>query len=201
MRAPKTYVTADLHLQHKGIISFERGRFKSIEEHDEYIISCLNRCLGPNDTLYILGDVGFRQGGDLSSLGRLIKRIECRRKILVYGNHDHFSEQEALSVLGFDEVYKGPIYYPDPEANGKIILSHQPVKEAFENPYVINVHGHIHNGTIEADGFYNVNIAQTNYLPQDIRTFVNIAKKRKSRVERFGEEWYYDLYKLKGGKG
>lgn len=200
MSAPRTFVTADLHLQHTGILSFERHAFKSIDEHDEYVIRSLNRYLSPDDTLYVLGDVGFRKNGDLHSLGRLVRRIECRRKVLIYGNHDHFSETEALSVLGFDEVHKGPVYYESADSYGKIILSHQPVVEARNNPYVINVHGHIHNGDLAADGFYNVNIAQTGYVPQDMRKFVNIARKRKSRLERFGDEWYYDLYRLKGDK-
>ena len=201
MAAPKTFVTADLHFQHKGILGFERSRFKTVEEHDDFIIRSLNRHLGPNDTLYILGDVGFRNGGGLESIARLIRRIECGRKVLIYGNHDRFSETEARTVLGFDEVHKGPIYYEAPEAPGRIILSHQPVREALDNPYVINVHGHIHNGELDEYGYYNVNIAQTGYAPQNMQTYVNIAKKLKSRTERFGEEWYYSLYNLKGDEG
>ena len=200
MGAPKTFVTSDLHLQHRKVIEFERHRFATIEEHDEFIIRSLNRYLGPNDTLYILGDIGFRKDGDLHSLGALIRRIECAKKVLVYGNHDHFNEKEALSILGFDEVHKYQIYYEDPEACGKIILSHRPVREAFDNPYVINVHGHVHNGHLTAGGFYNVNIAQTGYKPQDMQRFVNLAKQLKTRVEKFGDEWYYDYYKMEGDR-
>lgn len=200
MRQPKTFVTADLHFRHKGILSFERRQFKTVEEHDEYIIRSLNEVLGPSDTLYVLGDVGFRGKEPPTLLGHLVKRIECRKKILILGNHDRFNKAEAKTFLGFDEVHCGPIYYDAPGCEGRIILSHQPVREAFENPYVINVHGHIHNGKLAADGFYNVNIAQTGYVPQDMSKFVDIAKKCKSRLERFGDEWYYPLYDLEGGE-
>ena len=194
------YVTADFHFDHGNILKFERGSFHSIEAHNEAIIRGMNRVLRPGDTLYVLGDVGFRTNGSLDSLARLMRRIECDKKILVMGNHDHFSEIEARTVLGFSEVHKGPIYYPSKIAPGRIILSHEPVKEAYGNPYVINVHGHIHANEIHADGFYNVNVAKTSYTPQNLRHFEDIASKLKSRNETFGEEWYYDLYDRKGAK-
>jgi len=189
------YVTADLHFGHARIIEFERHQFRTIEEHDSRIIRALNSVLKPNDTLYILGDVGFREKeGGLASLKSKLSRIECHRKILVMGNHDRFSAIEAMG-LGFDEVYKGPIYYPSSAVPGRIILSHRPVFEAYDNPYVINVHGHIHNGEIDAKGYYNVNIHMTRYHVHPMSQFEKIAKKLKSRDERYGSEWYAEFEK------
>lgn len=188
------YVTADLHFGHERIIKFERTQFKSIEEHDEKIIRCLNSALKPGDTLYVLGDVGFRDPlGGLPGLIGKVHRIECAKKILILGNHDKFSQTEARK-MGFDEAIKGPYYYPSKEAPGKIILSHRPVREAFGNPYVINVHGHVHGGFLDLPGFHNVNIHMTNYVPKNMRFFEKIAKETlKSREEGFGDEWYFEF--------
>ena len=190
------YVTADLHFGHAALLKFpERQRFKTIKEHDEFIIRSLNSKLSPDDTLYVLGDVGFRDAdGSLCGLAAKIKRIECKRKILVMGNHDHFSAIEAKTVLGFDEVHSGPIYYEHPAVVGRIILSHEPVREAFDNPYVINVHGHIHNYKLDLEGFHNANIGMTGFTPLSMDRFVALAKKCKSRSERFGKEWFYGAY-------
>lgn len=185
------YVTADLHFGHQGILGFERSQFKSIKEHDEYIIRRLNEKLRPGDVLYVLGDVGFRGSKQtLAELGRKLRRIECRKKILVFGNHDRFSKQEALG-LGFDEVHLGPIYYESSRVPGGIILSHQPVREALDNPYAINVHGHLHGGALDLPNYYNANIAQCGYQPLPLNRFEELAEKSlKGRKERFGQEWY-----------
>lgn len=196
------YVTSDLHFGHKRIIEFERTQFKTVKEHDEKIIRALNTSLHPGDTLYILGDVGFRDPeGGLPGLADKIRRIECARKILIVGNHDRFSAIEAKG-MGFDEVIKGPYYYPSKEVPGKIILSHRPAREALDNPYVINVHGHIHNGYLDLPGFYNANIHMNNYVPQPMAMYERIAHRTlKSREERFGEEWYakYEVKTVKKG--
>lgn len=193
------YVTADLHFRHKRIIKFERHQFKDIEEHDKAIIRALNSTLRIGDTLYILGDLGFRENGSLEPLRDCVRRIECTRKILIMGNHDHFSIEEAKS-MGFSEVYKHPIYYESKDAQGMIMLSHRPLREAYENPYVINVHGHVHNGMVDLPNFYNVNIHMTGYIIQPMKMFENIAMQTcKSREERFPNEWYA-AFEKKGEK-
>lgn len=197
------YVTADLHFNHTGLLNYpERAKFRSIDEHDEFIIGRLNATLKPEDTLYILGDVGFRNGTGpqgLYDLGLKVRRIECARKILVFGNHDHFSVHEAISRLGFSEAHLGPVYYESPTVPGAIILSHEPVREAYDNPYVINVHGHVHNYALNARGFHNVNIGLTDFHPVEMQRFVDLAKNLKSRNEKFGHEWYYGYYDFSNG--
>ena len=190
------YVTADLHFGHTRIISFERTQFKTIGEHDEYIVRSLNSFLKPDDTLYILGDVGFQTNGSYDYISSLVRRIECGKKILVYGNHDRFNSDVAKN-MGFDEIHKGPMYYETGLTQGGIILSHEPVKEALDNPYVANVHGHIHNGKLKLGNYKNVNIAETNYRPMCLSAFEKeMAAKLKGRRETFGREWYYEYYDL-----
>lgn len=191
----KIFITADLHFNHKGILSMERKQFSSIEAHNEYIIEQYNKVVGENDTCYILGDVGFigKKGGTLTDLSHLVHRLNGH-KILIKGNHDVFTDQEAIKQLGFVSVQNGPIYLP--YSQGKIILSHEPVQECLNNPYCINVHGHLHGSNLKLDNFYNVNISNTNYRPVPVSVFKKIARKKCwNRQETYGNEWYYSLYK------
>lgn len=190
---PRIFVTADLHFDHKRIISFERSQFATIEDHNETLIRNYNAVVGPNDICYILGDFGF---GDPEHLKMYSMRLNGY-KIFIFGNHDQFSVEDAY-WLGFNEVYTTPIYLP--ESKGKIILSHEPVREALNNPYVINVHGHLHNSQLHLRNYFNVNVARTGYRPKDMAEFIRKANKFcKRRGETFGCEWYADFYTFDDG--
>ena len=68
------YFISDLHFNHDNILKFERQEFKTIEEHNEFIIASINRVVTKFDTLYLLGDLG----DDLELIKRLNgKKIWC----------------------------------------------------------------------------------------------------------------------------
>lgn len=129
-------------------------------------INIINKCVGKNDTLIILGDVGDES---------FIKELKGY-KVLITGNHDkgiskyikkylvvdennelfcvRRSFEEAKEYMDeydldknkqlyiksnrmFDEVYDGPLFISD-----KILLSH----ESISIPFGINIHGHEHSG-------------------------------------------------------
>lgn len=186
----KIFVTSDWHFNHPGILHMERTRFTSIEEHNEFIISRYNKTVGEDDVCYVLGDVGF---APLEELKPIIRSLHGK-KILIKGNHDRFNKGQALD-LGFAEYYDHPVYY-----NSKIILSHEPVREAFNNPYVVNIHGHLHGARLAYPNFVNVNVSSTDYLPLDLEVLSNKVLKGKfggipkNRRETFGKEWYASGY-------
>lgn len=183
------YVISDLHFNHPGILRMERTQFKTVDEHNEYVIQQYNSVVGPEDTCYILGDVGFYNVYDLALL---TKRLNGK-KILIMGNHDRFTTNEAISILGFTQAWSGPRYY-----NEHVILSHEPAREAFQNPYVYNVCGHLHNNSLDPvalDNFIVVSCHLVNYKPQPLDEISKLAfAKCKSRQETFGKEWYYGFY-------
>lgn len=176
------WVCSDLHLQHKNIIHLCRPQFKTIEEHDEYIIKQFNNTVGKDDLVYILGDVGFTPK---DSLTQLVKRLHGR-KILIVGNHDRLNPCQYQS-MGFIEVIRHPVYY-----NNNIILSHLPIKEAFESDTVINIHGHIHQHKFTLPNYFNVNIELNDYKPINMEVFEQKAQQmcKQFRWEPFGTEWY-----------
>ena len=178
------WVTSDLHLNHPGILKTCR-KFSDINEHNEYIIKQYNSVVDKDDLVYILGDVGFTPMKDLSPL---IQKLNGR-KVLVLGNHDKGTEGEYRK-MGFIDVKSSPIYY-----SSNIILSHEPVKEAFNNPYVYNIHGHLHQSIVDLPNFINSNIELHDYKPMSLKDLQEqINQKTKSRNEKFGEEWYYEIF-------
>ena len=188
-----TWITSDLHLNHNNILSLEAynlrknglGYIDTIDKYNDMIIQRINSVVSPNDTLYILGDAVF---GGTDVITSLLSRINGY-KILIRGNHDRYGSTMAKK-MGFDEAYDHPIYLP--EGCGKVILSHYPLKEAFNNPYIVyNIHGHLHNSKLNLPNYLNVNIAMNKYYPIKLDTLISrIASGGKSRRERWLEEWY-----------
>jgi calcineurin-like phosphoesterase family protein len=77
------YFTADTHFNHPFICDLRN--FKTVEEHDEFIIKTWNSYVGKHDEVWHLGDFCF--GGH-----DIVKRARARLngKIhLVLGNHDY----------------------------------------------------------------------------------------------------------------
>lgn len=187
------WITSDLHLNHHNILNLEAdnlrknglGYIDTVDKYNDMVIEHINSVVSPNDTLYILGDVVF---GGTDVITSLLSRINGY-KILILGNHDRYSVTMARK-MGFDEAYDHPIYLP--EGHGKVILSHYPLKEAFDNPYVVyNLHGHLHNSKLILPNYLNVNIAMNEYYPIKLDTLIpRIASGGKSRREHWLEEWY-----------
>lgn len=194
------YVTADWHFNHEGILAFERGSFGTIEDHNSTIIQNYNNRVKEGDTCYVLGDIGFGNERDLAAL---VKKLRGK-KILIMGNHDRLPT-DAYLRMGFAEVHRGPIYYDENNGvgapAGRIILSHEPVREAFDNPYVINIHGHLHNADLDLSNFFNVNVARTDYYPVPLHSFIDeTLHLTKGRAEKIGHEWYWRYYRWDPGK-
>lgn len=79
------WFTSDWHFGHRNILTLGEGRpFASIEEHDEELIYRHNMVVGPDDEVWVLGDVAMGNISEsLTKCGRM-----SGRKILVCGNHD-----------------------------------------------------------------------------------------------------------------
>ena len=114
------YFLSDTHFGHKRVLEFERFNFKTIEEHDDYIIEKWNSTIKENDKVYHLGDVIFKYSK--YTLEELMSKLNGY-KILIRGNHDKRSNDYYLNN-GFNEVYNHQIYLLE-----NIILSHHPLKE------------------------------------------------------------------------
>lgn len=149
----KTFMIADTHFGDKNIMDFEQRPFKTVEEMNETIIKYWNNTVSPEDTVYLIGDVG-----DVS----IVKHLNGH-KFLIKGNHDTKSNN-FYRMNGFEEVYDKPIII-----DNFYILSHEPIYVNETMPYA-NIFGHVHKNpiykTVSKRG-YCVSLERINYTPKN----------------------------------
>ena len=79
----KIYVIGDFHWGHENILKY-RPQFKTIEEHDNFIVDNFNKTVTKRDTVYFMGDILFT-----NESFQLLKKLRwCNKKVLILGNHD-----------------------------------------------------------------------------------------------------------------
>lgn len=99
MRTRRFFIS-DLHIGHANILKYEpfSRPFKTIQEHDEFLVRNWNHFIQPQDLVYYGGDVG-----GFNSSKQYIKDVYKRlngTKILIRGNHDKFTDKSYYE-MGF----------------------------------------------------------------------------------------------------
>src|SRR5574343_635969 len=97
----KTFLIGDTHFGHANILTFKRDNgnllreFPNIYCHDEYLIDRWNSVVGPNDRVYHLGDVGFK---NFTQVHEIFKRLNGV-KVLIKGNHYNFKLSQYSQIF------------------------------------------------------------------------------------------------------
>jgi len=173
----KTFLISDTHFGHANILTFKRNdgsllrNFPSIQYHDEYLIDRWNQTVSPNDKVYHLGDIGFK---NFTALSMILSRLNGT-KILIKGNHDNFKLSQYQQ------------HFKDVRAShqlDKFILTHIPIHPDSVGRWKANIHGHLHANNIQEkipglglqddSRYINVSVEQIGYTPIDfekIRSF------------------------------
>jgi calcineurin-like phosphoesterase family protein len=151
----KIYVIADLHLGHINIATRWRG-FQDEFYMNEHIVKCWNEVVNKRDTVWILGDITMENSRDYYVLDRLngIKKV-------VLGNHDKPSNIKEL--LTYVNCVSGGFQHKN------AWLTHIPVHPSeIENirSIDVNIHGHVHENSIDDSRYINVSAENVNYKPQ-----------------------------------
>ncbi|SHJ19022.1 Calcineurin-like phosphoesterase superfamily protein [Malonomonas rubra DSM 5091] len=148
------FFTADTHLGHAKILEYEpetRGRFSSIEEHDEHLIERWNSVVRPGDTVWHLGDVSFQRQGFNSA-----RRLNGYKK-LILGNHDILDSQDYLQL--FAKLH-GSVFF-----KGVALLTHLPIHPQQFHRFAFNFHGHLHSKSLDDPRYINVGVDQWDLRP------------------------------------
>lgn len=126
------FYTADLHFLYEPLLSSRP--FATVEEMDETLIRNWNETVSPEDTVYLVGDIGYNEGQVPHAL---LSRL-TGHKHLIRGNHDTGYEDAASlyryfeTITDFNEIDDGETH---------ILLCHYPIIYR-KRGYMI--HGHIH---------------------------------------------------------
>jgi len=149
------FFIADTHFGHANILNFlnDDGKhvrdFISVEEMDEAMVDNWNRVVKPQDKVYHLGDVAMKRYA-LQTVARLNGHLK-----LVRGNHDIYDTEEYLEY--FDDIYGCRVL-------DRILFTHIPIHPGNMGKFKLNVHGHIHERTLEYP-YLNVSVERINYTP------------------------------------
>ena len=127
------FYTADPHFGYEPTLVWRPG-FSSVEEMDEALIAAWNAVVTDDDTVYLIGDVGWNDG-----------HVPCRtlarlkgRKHLIRGNHDTGFVDAPLLYRYFESVTD---FWELEDGDKHIILSHYPI---LYNKRGYMIHGHLH---------------------------------------------------------
>lgn len=156
----KVYITSDWHLGHENAIKW-RTDFISQSHHEETIINNYLDVVTKRDTVYFLGDIILGKGLEerLDLMARLADLPG--HKHLILGNHDldrPFRTLAGLSTVFGDRIYSLHKYKG-------FWLSHAPIHPD-ELRGKRNIHGHVHDKTIDDDRYFNACLENTDYKPK-----------------------------------
>jgi calcineurin-like phosphoesterase family protein len=152
----RVFVASDLHLGHENMAK-KRG-FTTTEEHDEHIIKCWNSVVTKRDTVYCLGDLTMETSKHYHLLTRLNGLIR-----VIGGNHDKPKDLSAL--LNCVHSFSGMITYKG------WILTHCPIHpKELEYRFKGNIHGHVHENSLDDPRYKNVSMENIDYTPVLIET-------------------------------
>ena len=184
------FITSDFHFGHKKILETERfARFKTIEDHDEFIVKFFEdicRKMKREDAFWFLGDFGRPSDEHIKRLKRAASETygKC---LAILGNHDKEEEQELMEQI-FDHVYDVPQF-----VNRRLVLSHEPFPQMVP---VLNVSGHLHGSTLDLTNYLCASIHVANYQPiTSQRIQSQLGKMDKWNMKFLYEPWA-DKYKF-----
>ena len=134
------YFVSDLHFGHKNCLAFDNRPFTSIEEHDEFIIDTWNQTVGPDDDIFILGDISWHNSTKTIAI---FKQLNGKLH-LIKGNHDTTVLRNPELRKLFIEITDYKELFIDKDRS--IVLCHYPIP-CFKNHYYgwYHLYGHVHN--------------------------------------------------------
>lgn len=152
---------SDTHFFHGNMMKFLREdgtpvrSFDSVEEMNDIIAFRWNTLISPNDKVYHLGDVTFKYGEPFADLMRQLNG----KKRLILGNHDRIKGTNLINFFERVELWR-------PFGAEGFFASHVPINpENFPGKTFFQVHGHIHEKTLNDPRYMNVSVESIDYTP------------------------------------
>ena len=194
------FVSSDIHLNHRNIISYCSGRRRpnvangtpvsddEIHYMNEMIISNWNNTITPEDEVFILGDVAM---GIIEKGIPLIRRMNGK-KYLVAGNHDvKLRKYVRERMFGAEDLFVWvkdyfEYSYTHNEKRHRIIMSHFPMAHwNMQSKESIHLHGHLHSESskkhINEYKIMDVGMDGNNLVPYKLDDVIDVTNIRPNR--------------------
>lgn len=174
----RVFITSDTHFGHAAIIRLAKRPFKSLQAMDEGLVNRWNAKVGPDDTVWHLGDFAYKaEASPESYRARLNGRIH-----LIMGNHDDAALRGRSDL--FESVADiAEITWKDQ----RIALCHYPMRDwpgAFGGAW--HLFGHTH-GRLDSDPLglsLDVGVDSHGFAPLGLDEVARIMAKRRAHVGR-----------------
>ena len=177
----KVWFTSDLHFYHKNICKYCNRPFDNIEEMNQKLIDNWNSVVKKDDTVFLLGDMGFC---GLEKLKGLMSQLNGNI-FLIQGNHDPDNIVAALYrdkiIMNFDRLMSVTIIGDEECPNQELTLCHFPMIDWYnKRKGSWMIHGHQHqlpNMTSCSVAHWDVGIDKNNLIPISFEQLkINITK-------------------------
>ena len=177
----KVWFTSDLHFWHKNICKYCNRPYETIEEMNQGIIDNWNSVVKEDDTVFILGDLGFC---GIEKLRPLMSQLKGKI-ILIQGNHDSDYVMSTLYhekiINNFDRLMSITIVGDEECPNQELILCHFPMIDWYnkeKGSWMIHGHQHQLPETPSCSAVhYDVGVDKNNWMPISFEQLkINITK-------------------------
>lgn len=179
----KIFFISDTHFNHNNIIEYCDRPFKNVNEMNRVIIDNWNRVVSDEDIVYFLGD--FALGSNVEEIYKKLKEVLNGTIYFLRGNHDR-SKSSVGKYFNLVNMYERIEY-----RGYNFILSHQPLFDSQIPKNFINLHGHIHNNTLNSNMFnvdchINISADVINFTPISIDDVIEKIKCGSKKLKDFG---------------
>jgi len=166
----QVFFTSDTHFNDADKIKKHQVPFGTLEQMNVELVRRWNSKVGPNDTVYHLGDFG-----DYEFVKKLNGKV-----ILVCGKHEeedcrkNFDRfREHLLELGFADVVKDGLYLDENVLGERVYLTHRPVNKAQDCKTLF---GNLKDLVVVQKGGFNVSVSYHYFTPVSAETAARYLK-------------------------
>jgi len=170
------FFTADWHLDHENIIRFSKRPFTDTEEMGRTIIRNLNEAVGPDDRLFMLGDV---TAGRTDCYDRWLNQITCRNRFLFPGNHD----KDLKALAKYFEFLPIPYGYHVYRERDQVTILHHHAMRVWPRAHhgAWHLYGHSHGNLPNLPGAaaFDIGVDCWNFKPL---SYAQVCAEMKRRI-------------------
>jgi len=183
------WFTADPHIGHANILSYEDRPFESVEEMDSVLLDYWRTLLKRGDRFCILGDVALRGRHVQQALDSIPEGVQV---YYILGNHDH--RYRSLIKSYSCVVWCGDMREVKVEGQ-RIVLCHYAMRSWPSSQHGSwQLHGHSHNGLYPWERQLDVGVDSARELVgecrplsfEEVAHFIGNGENPKVMAESFG---------------
>jgi len=163
---------SDHHLSHAKLLTFRdkndmliRPEFDNVKQMNEHILEMHNQTVGPNDIAYFLGDLMWDKPESWNIVAQMHGVI-----LFTPGNHDDIPTLASANI--FDDM---KLWYKLTVEGKRLVAGHVPFNNMDIRRCDINIHGHIHEKSMNDPRYFNVCVEQLGYEPIHVEDIVALS--------------------------